>query len=93
MSHAIGFLLGRRPSADSILPAVWDKLEAAGARVVVHGPETDRLLELLRADVVALRGLGLGALRDAAEVEASGIRCCNRVAATIAACDKRVAHR
>lgn len=93
MSARIAILMGRPPGADSVLPEAVARMSAAGASVrCVLARDGDPLPdELLSCDLVALRGLGRPALRAAEALERAGVRCCNGVAATLAARDKRIA--
>ena len=93
MRVVIGFLLGQQPSSASVLPGVIGRLRQAGADVAVHLHQDHQPLPaaLHDADVVALRALGLPALRSVGRLEQAGVRCCNTVAATAAARDKAAA--
>jgi len=85
MTVTVGFLLGSGPSGASVLSLVAEHLRRAGAEVptrVVGPAEVGVPEELHRADVVALRDLGPAGSSVAHRLEAAGVRCCNRAAAT-----------
>lgn len=88
----IAFVLGKPPERSPVLPEVIARLRAVAAlRVAV--PDATHPLDpgaawLRHADVVAVRGLGEGALAALAVAEQSGVRCCNRIAATLAVRDR-----
>jgi ribosomal protein S6--L-glutamate ligase len=87
MTLVVGFLLGRPPSPGSVLPAVWELLDRAGARVLVRVRGSDAE-ELHDADVVGLHGLDGEMLEKARSLEAAGVRCCNSASATAVCRDK-----
>jgi ribosomal protein S6--L-glutamate ligase len=86
----IAFVLGTRPGPGSLLPDVVARLRAAGARVSADVVGRDGALPraAAAADLVVLRALDRRTLVAAAMLEAAGVRCCNRVAATTLARDK-----
>ena len=86
----IAVLLGREPGRGSILPAVVARLRATGARVRVEVlPPADEVPPYAAAaDLVVLRALDQRTLAAARSLEAAGVRCCNRVAASALARDK-----
>ena len=86
MSMRVAFLVGHRPSSASVLHAIVAGMRKAGGDANVY--ESPYEPALLRADVVALRGLDLAALAAARWLEQAGVRCCNTVAATTLARDK-----
>lgn len=90
---AVAFVLGRRPRAGSVLPAVFSLLEGRGLTVSVDivGQQTPVGLppRWAAADLLVPRGLRLPVLEMLASLP--GIAACNPAAATLAARDKRTA--
>lgn len=91
MSLHVAFLIGRPPSSASVLHGIIAALRAAGGDASLHASPYEP--ELLRAQLVALRGLDLATLDGARRLEKLGIRCCNTVAATAIARDKTATER
>jgi ribosomal protein S6--L-glutamate ligase len=87
----IAFLLGKPIKGGSLFPQLFELLRAGGVDIAVHLPHTapDPLPPwLFRADLVVNRGLSLVALMAAQRLEDAGVRCCNRVRATLAVRDR-----
>jgi ribosomal protein S6--L-glutamate ligase len=85
----VAFLLGQPPGEGSVLPEVLAHLRSEGVDVRVFTWRPDMPLEALADnDLVVLRGLSAAALDQVAALEATGIKCCNKVAATRLARDK-----
>lgn len=88
----VAFLLGRRPSDESLLPDVLDRLEAGGHRTEVHlVAEVDDVEALAGCDLVVLRALQLPDLDRLGPLERAKTRCCNSVKGCRAARDKALA--
>jgi len=88
----IAFLLGKPLRRGVVLAGVRDLLEANTAAVAVHVPDGDDPLPswLFASDLVVQRGLGLPELTAARALERAGVRCCNRVAATMGLRDRHL---
>ena len=88
----VSFLLGKPLRSGVVLADVRNLLSAASILVDTHVPNGGQPLPdwLLASDLVVQRGLGLAALTSAAELERGGVRCCNRIAATIRLRDRAV---
>src|SRR5688572_5170693 len=86
----IACLLGKRPRPGTVISEVIDRLRAIPASVTVHVQKGDAPLpeELADSHLVVQRGLGLAELSAAMQLETSGVRCCNRVSASIAVADR-----
>lgn len=90
-------VLGKPPERSPVLPEVIARL-ADRAAVTVHVPTADVPVDpvgwaLPSADLVAVRGLGHPALTALAVLEDAGVRCCNRIAATLAVRDRALVNR
>lgn len=93
----IALVLGKPPERSPVLPDVIARLDGR-AEVMVHVPSRGAPVDpvawsLRTADLVAVRGLGQRALAALAVVEDAGVRCCNRIAATLAVRDRVLVHR
>lgn len=90
MSPQVLLLLGRAPSARSVLPEVVGRLEAGGARVATRllSPGQPLPPEAPDADLLVLRDLEREQLRAAAVLERSGVPTCNSAAAHARSLDK-----
>ena len=87
----IAFVVGKPPQASPIVAQVIARVREAGHDVAVHLPHEapDRAPPwLLDIDLVIHRGLDQPSLEALLEIEASGVRCCNTVRATIDAQDR-----
>ena len=85
----IAFLLGKPVPAASALAGVLDRLRALPATLTIHHPGGDSPPPWLFAvDLIVQRGLPLPALETTLPLEQAGVRCCNRIAATIAVNDR-----
>jgi ribosomal protein S6--L-glutamate ligase len=86
----IAFLLGKPLRPAAVIAEVHDRLEALFDAVPVCVPSGDAPLPawLFDSTLVVQRGLGLPALTAALRLERAGIRCCNRIAATILVKDR-----
>ncbi len=93
----IAFVLGKPPRGSSVVPEVIERLRRDGCDVTVHLPhEASEPVPpwLFDADLVVQRGLNREALVAVGRLEETGVRCCNRVEATMAAHDRLLlAHR
>jgi ribosomal protein S6--L-glutamate ligase len=92
---SIAFLLGKPIRGTSVLSEVLDRVRALPATATVHLPEEGAPLPtwLSDAELVVQRGLGLPALGTVLPLEQAGVRCCNRIAATIALKDRALTVR
>lgn len=91
MPGRVAFVLGKPPRPDTVVKATIDAMRASGFAVTVHLPHDDGGVtpsELLVADVIVQRGLRSDVLRELLAVESAGVRCCNRIGATIATADR-----
>ncbi|CAN5140929.1 hypothetical protein BH18ACT4_BH18ACT4_05270 [soil metagenome] len=85
----VAFVLGSEPGPASLLPAVLAGLHQTGATTTVQLAHELRDVDVVSgADVVVLRALSIDALDRLRPLEATGVRCCNRIGATAAARDK-----
>lgn len=86
----VAFLLGKPVRSATVLAEVLDHLRAIPLSVTVHLPKGDAPppCSLFEAELVVQRGLGLLELASALRLEAAGVRCCNRIAATLAVGDR-----
>ncbi len=91
----IAFLLGKPPRDATVISDLLEFLRAIPIEVRVHLPKGDEPLPpwLFDSDLVAQRGLGIRELTSALRLEAVGVRCCNRIAATITLCDREATGR
>jgi len=87
----LAFVLGKPPRRGTVVEAVLDRLRANGLTVTVHLPHDHGKVstsELIDADLVVQRGLRASMLSELLAVELAGVRCCNPIAATMAAADR-----
>lgn len=87
----IAFLLGKPVRGESVFPEVFDRLRRHGREVRVHLPHEARDLVpgwLADAALIVHRGLNPAALAALIDLEQAGLRCCNRIAATLAVNDR-----
>ena len=87
----MAFLLGKPIRGESVFPEVFERLRRHGREVRVHLPhETGDFVPAWLADAALLvhRGLNPAALAALIDLEQAGLRCCNRIAATLAVNDR-----
>ena len=86
----IGFVLGKPVQGNPVLAAVLDHLRELAATVTVHVSAGDAPMPawLFESELVVQRGLGGPELASARHLEHAGVRCCNRIGATIAVQDR-----
>ena len=86
----IAFLLGKPVREDSVFPTLFDLLREDSITTAVHLPKGDLPMPpwVFESAVVVQRGLGLTELRSARTLEETGIRCCNRISASITLQDR-----
>ena len=86
----VAFLLGKPVRHDSIFPEVFDLLRDISITTAVHLPKGDQPIPpwVFESALVVQRGLGLSELISARALEEAGIRCCNRVTATVTLHDR-----
>lgn len=91
-SRRIAFLLGKPLRSGVVLADVRNVLSAGSIVVDSHVPQADQPLPawLQESDLVVQRGLGQEELTSAAALERAGVRCCNRIEATIRLRDRAV---
>lgn len=93
----MAFVLGKPVRDDSVFPEVFQYLQGRGVAVRVHLPHEagDHAPAWLSdAALIVHRGLQPVALNALADLERAGIRCCNRIDATLAAQHRgRLLHR
>lgn len=82
------FVLGKPVHDDSVFPEVFEYLQGKGVSARIHLPhETGDHTPAWLSDaaLIVSRGLQPVALNALADLERAGIRCCNRIDATVAA--------
>ncbi|MGH2532314.1 MAG: ATP-grasp domain-containing protein [Thermomicrobiales bacterium] len=86
----VTFVLGKPIRDGTVIAEVVDRLRRASANIAVHLPKGDHPFPpwLLESDLIVQRGLGMDELRAARPMEDAGIRCCNRIAATMTLIDR-----
>lgn len=87
----LAFVLGKRPRPATIVAELVARMRADGWETAVDLPNDEAGVLAGRpfeANLVVQRGLRQSTLRELAAFESAGVRCCNRVRATLAVADR-----
>lgn len=89
-NNQIALLLGKPLVRESVLAEVVERLHRLTPTIILHhASKQGAIPELLfRSSLVVQRGLNLAQLDAATPLERAGVRCCNRIAATVASSNR-----
>lgn len=86
----VTFLVGKPLKSGSMLSGVVERLHHHWSTIAIHRPEAGVPLPdwVYDSDLVIQRGLSLGELEEARHLENTGVRCVNRISASITCTDR-----